>query len=150
MDASRPVGRHTAAEARGDDQVIAAVAAVTGLPSEEVAKTVATARGATQVRNLFRSSWPMTAAAMGGRNVAFVREYDLRDEVQAITGATRHLVTKRLNASHGRQLVRNLFWDWWPEEGQGEPAAIEARTEPIGEAESLTVPTEEHEPAPLS
>lgn len=115
MAFDKPLGRHTVAEARSDERAVGAIAEATGLTLERVLHALTSARGATQIRNVFRNEWPSTATALESRNVAFARDLDLREELQIITGATRHLISKRLNAAHGRQLLRNLFWDWWPD-----------------------------------
>jgi hypothetical protein len=64
MDPSKPIGRHTAAEVRGDDQALVAIASLTGLLTEDIASSLAAAHGATRVRNVFRETWPLTAASL--------------------------------------------------------------------------------------
>lgn len=149
MDMNRPIGKHTVAEVRGDERALADIAAITDLAVDRVVSTVASARGATQVRNAFREHWPWTAAALGSRSVAFVRDYDLREELRRVTGATRILVSKRLNSGPGRQLVRNLFWDWWPEDEKAVSIPTEAETTRLDEAEREAAAPQEP-PAPTA
>lgn len=116
------------------------------LSHADVWNRLATVHGANLVRNAFPESWPCTPALLGPLNVAFVRDLDLADDVRLVTGASPHLVTRRLNAAHGRKLIRNLFWDWWPDEyetvasGESERALAEPAPVRIPEPDSEEQP----------
>ncbi len=115
MGAAKPTGKLTAGEARDDAELVAAVAEVVGLSQQQVAERLHTAHGAHQVRNLFQEHWPLTPIQLENLNVKLARDHRLHDEIRRALGTTRHLVARRLNAAHGRTLLRNLFWDNWPE-----------------------------------
>ena len=118
---NKPIGKHTVAEARDDDNAQAVVAEVTGLSARVVRSRLSDAHGVIKVRNLFREDWPWTAQALADLNVALVRRAGLHEELRRLTKSSSHLITRRINESHGKTLVRNLFSDVWPEDDDEVP-----------------------------
>ena len=110
----KSVGKLTAADARDDEFVLAAVGEITGLAVESVRAELCAVHGASQVRNVFEE-WPKTAEQLSGLNVKVAREYGLRRELCDALNLSRRLVSRRLNSNHGRKLLRNAFWDHWPD-----------------------------------
>lgn len=146
MDPQKSTGRYNAAEARGNAEVVQRIAEITGLPTSEVDDTLNSAHGVTHVRNLFRDHWPWSAQKLGVYNVTFARDHGLHEEIMRVTSGTAHLVSKRLNASHGRQLLRNLFWDYWPaEEPPPPPDVVEDTVLEEGPSDTVPAPPDDLE-----
>lgn len=120
MDLRKPLGQLRVAEVRGDDRALSLAADVTGQSIESVKAKLADAHGAALVRNALEP-WPWRASALGGKTAALARDAGLHKEIIWLTRTSKTLVTRRLNASNGKKLLRNVFWDSWPSDDAASP-----------------------------
>jgi serine/threonine protein kinase len=118
----KPTGRWRGSERRDDDAAVRIIAEITELSDVAVADALRSARGNAHVRTVFHDRWPWSASRLAGRTTAFARDVGLHAEIAWATGASRTLITRRLNSGPGKRLLRNLFWDHWPELDAEAPA----------------------------
>lgn len=157
MQLGGSLGSYTVADARDDESVRGAIGEVTGLGDQQIRERLSAAHGRTLVRNEFREEWPLSGEALGNLSTAFARNFGLSWEIRRVTRASKSLVTRRLNASHGKKLLRNTFWDHWPddqEEDERGPAeawaeeAADVREDPSGtsDADDTEASQDDHDP----
>ncbi len=116
-------GNWTAASVLNDGHRLDAVCLLVELDRVTVAKRLARGHGKTMVRTVFAhridrldgDGAAPNPAALGEMSVSEAREEDIIDEVVELTGLQRSTVENRLEAAHGRTLVKNLFSARWPE-----------------------------------
>jgi hypothetical protein len=94
-------GEQRVADIRDDENIATDLSELTGLPKGAIHARLSDAHGAKTLRKLFDDVWPSTADRLGSCTVAFAKRYALNDELQSVTGATGHLVTRRLNQGPG-------------------------------------------------
>ena len=157
MDAHRSLGTHRIIDVRDDDDAIKLAAAATGLDAALVQDRFKKANGRALVRTALVDVWPWSASALGGKTAALARDAGLHAEIRLVTGATKHLVTRRLNASAGKRLLKNAFWDLWPANDAAPriplpDAASEANedetSEPVGDVEATHRVQHDTDPPP--
>lgn len=126
------LGHLRAEEAGGNDGTLASLAHLTGLSVEAVGERLRSAPAEAPTREVFSEEWPSSPEAFADCTLAFVRRWNLQEDLQRALGVTAYLVTRRLNTHKGKTLVRNAFKDRWPEQdGEALPAAeSEAESEP--------------------
>lgn len=121
----------TVAAARGDDEVVQSLAAITGISPRWVRRHLNGANGKVRVRNLFLEHWPSeeqdagtddeeyySAETLADWTAASARDdEEAIDAITVITGISRRWVRRHLNGADGRTHVRNVFSSYWPEAG---------------------------------
>jgi hypothetical protein len=111
------IGDFTVAKARDDElssEIVMLIGELASLGVAAVRRRLEKAHGKTLVRNVFAKEWPSLSDEIGSCTAAYARECELRDAIRDVTGLSAVAVSKRLNAAHGKSLLRNLFGDEWP------------------------------------
>lgn len=152
MDGVDALGAMTTLSARFEEYE-AKIAKVTGLTEARVRRQLAKAHGKTLVRNVFRDSWPsqddrhaphrVDADALGAITAATACSEEREAEIAELTGLTEARVRRQLAKMHGKTLVRNVFYDSWPNDdeegarpGADERSKTRGRTMPVDQGAS--------------
>ncbi|CAN5191103.1 hypothetical protein BH09MYX1_BH09MYX1_11380 [soil metagenome] len=97
-----------------DEGLTADIAELAGLSKPKARERLESARGNTLVRNLFDDVWPFRDQELARATAACALDHNLRDSICDLTGLERRVVTRRLNAAHGKMLLRTVFGEDWP------------------------------------
>jgi predicted phosphodiesterase len=130
MYTAEELANRTVAAARDDDDVFAALLALTGLSRMALRRRL---NGAADVRVRLRSLFDLTTqpsladggepehAALGSRTIASVRSNEAAiAAIAAIVGVGERTVSNRLQRIDGRFRVRTIFPEGWPSEADSE------------------------------
>jgi hypothetical protein len=124
------LGALTAAAAREDDKA-GAIAEATGLSETTVRRRLEDAHGKTFVRNVFEREWPTEdgddVESLGDTTTAAAREDNKARAIAEATGLSEAGVRRRLEAAHGKTLVRNVFEHEWPGDCGDDDAVVTPR-----------------------
>lgn len=132
--AMKPMGA-TSVKAARDEEMGEAIAEITGLTLRTVRTRLEKAHGRTHLRRAFEDRWPSEAGDFEGKTTAWVREWELFDELAEITGLTARTVRGRLKKAHGKSHVQNVLSADWPGNAE-EPAPPAKRSAPKRRAEN--------------
>src|SRR6478609_2744414 len=104
-------GEMTVGEAREGD-FEEAIERVTGLALSTIRTKLRDANGNTKLRNLFRQ-WPERMDEIAAWTANFALHCEVIPEIAAMTGLGSRVVKRRLEETHGKTLVQNVFSEEW-------------------------------------
>lgn len=125
------LGQQTAAAARGDDFIVAAIAGAITMDTRWVRRHLNAANGRTRVRRVFEDHWPTVTPSeiedpadsqpawelteLGSETAAAARnDQEMVEAISAVVGMSTRWVRRLLNTAHGRTRVRRVFETRWP------------------------------------
>lgn len=104
----KPVLEQTVAEIRDEPSTIREIAKLTGLDNNRVRERLDTTHGKSLVWTAFAPEL-MAPEDLAEQSVAYARTYELAKRLSEIANLTPQTIRNKLNHSHGKTLLRNLF-----------------------------------------